>query len=228
VFHPPATLTEEAFAVFRSSSGKTVARRLTIGALALIIPAIAGCEAGLNAPTLEFHSASGGAYTTFNGISINDLFVLGAPTGSVPAGSSASMFLALFNNGSSADKLVGVTAPGAATSVKLVGGGVNIPASSSVNLTGPSPSIVLSGLTKALPSGGSIPVTLDFQRAGDVTIQVPVQPQAFQYSTYSPPPPSPAASPSTQSAKAAATKSPQGEASPSSSPSPSPSPSPTQ
>ncbi|HEX8008084.1 MAG TPA: copper chaperone PCu(A)C [Trebonia sp.] len=201
--------------MFRSSSGRTVARRLMIGALVLVIPVLAGCEAGLNAPTLQFHAASGGAYTTFNGIAINDVFVLGAPSGSVPAGSSASMFLALFNNGTSADKLVSVTAPGAATNVELTGGGINVPASSSVNLTGPSPSIVLSNLTKPLPSGGSIPVTLDFQHAGAVIIQVPVQPRAFEYSTFSPPPPSPTASPSTQPAKAVPSKSPLGKATPS-------------
>jgi copper(I)-binding protein len=200
--------------VFRSSSGKTVARRLTIGALALVIPALAGCEAGLNAPTLQFHAASGATYTTFNGISINDAFVLGAPSGSVPAGSSASMFLSLFNSGTSADRLVSVTAPGAAANAQLVGGGVNLPASSSVNLTGPSPSVVLSDLTKPLSGGGSISVTLDFQRAGAVTIQVPVQPRAFEYSTFSPPPPSPSASPSTQPAKAVPTKSPLGKATP--------------
>jgi copper(I)-binding protein len=200
--------------VFRSSSGKTVARRLTIGALALMIPVLAGCESGLNAPTLQFHAASGGAYTTYNGISINDAFVLGAPSGSVPAGSSASMFLSLFNNGTNADKLVGVTAPGAAANVQLTGGGVNVPATSAVSLTGPSPSVVLSNLSKPLPSGGSIPVTLDFQHAGAVTIQVPVEPDAFEYSTFSPPPPSPSASPSTQPATAPA-QSPQAGASPS-------------
>ena len=202
--------------MFRSSSGKTVARRLAIGALALVIPALAGCEAGFNAPTLQFHPASGGLYTTpsSNGISINDAFVLGAPSGSVPAGSSASMFLALFNNGANADKLVSVTAPGAAASVKIAGGGVNVPASSSVNMTGPSPSIVLSNLTKPLPSSGSVSVTLYFQHAGAVTLQVPVQPRAFEYSTFSPPPPSPSASPSTQPAKAIPPKSPLGKATP--------------
>jgi copper(I)-binding protein len=206
--------------VFRSSSGKTVARRLMIGALALVIPALAGCEAGFDAPTLEFHNASGGAYKTFNGISINDVFVLGAPSGSVPAGSSASMFLSLFNSGTSADKLVSVTASGAAANVQLTGGGVELPASSSVNLTGPSPSVVLSDLSKPLPSGGSITVTLNFQRAGTVEIPVPVQPRAFEYSTFSPPPPSPSASPSTQSATAVPPKSPLGRATPTPTPTP--------
>jgi copper(I)-binding protein len=189
-----------------------------------MIPVLAGCEAGLNAPTLQFHAASGGAYTVFNGISINNAFVLGAPSGSVPAGSSASMFLALFNNGKSADKLVSVTAPTAAATVKLTGGGVNLPAGSSVNLTGPSPSVVLSNLTKPLASGGFIPVTLDFQNAGATTIQVPVQLQAFQYSTFSPPPASPTASPSAQPTKATPSKSPPGKASPSPTATPTPTP----
>jgi periplasmic copper chaperone A len=210
-----AALTEEAFAVFRSSSGKPVARRLTFGALALMIPALAGCEAGLNAPTLEYHAASAGAHTVFNGISINNVFVLGAPSGSsVPAGSSASMFLALFNNGTNADKLVSISAPGSATSVKVTGGGVDVPASSSVNLTGPQPSVVLSHLTKPLASGGSISVVLDFQHAGAVTLQVPVEPHAFYYSTFSPPPATPSAKPSTAPAKPAVAKPPLGTASP--------------
>ncbi len=82
--------------MIRASSGKTAAGRLLLGAgvLALLIPAIAGCEAGDDAPTLEFHAASSGAQTVFNGIRITNAFVLGAPTGStVPAGSSASLFL---------------------------------------------------------------------------------------------------------------------------------------
>jgi copper(I)-binding protein len=219
--------------VFRSSSGKTVARRLAFGALALMIPAISGCEAGLNAPTLEYHSASAGAHTVFNGISINNVFVLGAPSGtSVPAGSSASMFLGLFNNGTSADKLVSISAPGSAATVKLPGGGVTIPASSAVNLTGPQPSVVLSDLAKPLPSGGAISVVLDFQRAGVVTLQVPVEPDSFYYTTYSPPP-APSAKPSTAPAKAGQAKAGQAKtsltkATPSPTPSaPSPTPSPT-
>src|SRR5262249_61278852 len=100
--HLSRPLTEEAFAVIRSRSGRTVANRLLIGALALLIPAIAGCEAGFNAPTLEFHPASAGVNATVNGIKINNVFVLSAPSGSsVPAGASAGMVLALFTGGAS-------------------------------------------------------------------------------------------------------------------------------
>lgn len=176
--------------------GKTVVNGLLIGALALLVPATAGCEAGLNAPTLEFHPASAGAQAEVNGISLSNVFVLGAPSGSsVPAGSSASVFLSMFNGGTSNDKLVSITAPGWASSVKVTGGAVSLPANAQVNLSGPQPSVVLNGLQKPLTGGETIPMTLDFQHAGSVKLQVPVEPQSFYYSTFSPPPATPSASP---------------------------------
>jgi copper(I)-binding protein len=169
--------------------GKAVASGLLIGAMALLVPAVAGCEAGTDAPTLEFHDAGGGAYANAGDISISNAFVLGAPTGSaVPASSSAGLFLSLSNTGASDDKLVKITAPGWASSVDVTGGTVSIPANSPVNLTGPQPSLVLTNLTKPLAGGEAIPVTLEFQQAGSVTLEVPVEPQAFFYSTFSPPP----------------------------------------
>jgi copper(I)-binding protein len=166
-----------------------VTGRLLIGALALLVPAIAGCEAGYNAPTLEFHQASSGAHAEVNGITITNLFVLGAPAGAtLPAGSSASVFLSLFNRGKGDDTLVSVSAPGYAKSVQLTGGTVSLPAYSPVNLTGPHPTVVLSGLTRPLSAGGAIALTLNFQHAGTVGLMVPVQPQSFYYSTLSPPP----------------------------------------
>ena len=171
------------------SSGKTVAKGLLIGAVALLISGIAGCEAGNNAPTLEFHPASTGASTTFNGISINDVFVLGAPLGAtVPAGSSASLFLSLYNGGTGDDELTGVHATGWASSVQVTGGTVSIPVQSEVNLTGPEPQLVLSDLAKPLSGGEAIPLTLDFAHAGSVTLDVPVEAQSYYFSSYSPPP----------------------------------------
>jgi copper(I)-binding protein len=178
------------------SSRKTVANGLLIAALALLIPAAAGCQAGFDAPTLEFHPASAGAHAEVNGITISNVFVLGAPGGHpVPAGQSASLFLSLYNGGTGDDTLVGVSAPDAASSVQVTGGTVSLPVSSLVNLMGPQPSVVLSGLTMPLASGTAIPVTLDFQHAGSVTLDVPVQPQQYYYSTFSPPPAAPAGSP---------------------------------
>ena len=182
--------------MIRASSGKTAAGRLLLGAgvLALLIPVIAGCEAGQDAPTLEFHPASAGQQADFNGIKITNAFVLGAPTGStVPSGSSASMFVSLYNTGDSSDTLVSATAPAAAGSISLSGGTVALPANSApVNLTGPEPKVVLEDLTKPLRGGTTIPVTFNFQHAGQVTLQVPVEAQSYYWSTYSAPASAPA------------------------------------
>jgi len=196
--------------VIRASFGKTTAGRLLIGAgaLALLVPAIAGCEAGADAPTLEFHPASAGAQTVFNGIRISDVFVLGAPSGStVPSGSSAGLFLSIYNGSANADKLMSASAGGAATSVAVTGTTVALPVDSAVNLTGPQPSVVLNSLTKPLTGGSYVPVTLDFQHAGSVTLQVPVEPQSYYYSTYSAPAPASTTAAATATGTAAATKS---------------------
>jgi copper(I)-binding protein len=181
--------------VIRPRFGKTAAGRLVFGAgaLALLVPAIAGCEAGNGAPTLEFHAASAGSQTVVNGIRITNVFVLGAPSGStLPAGSSAGLFMSLFNDGQSADSLESVSAAGA-SSVTLNGGTVALPSEVPVNLTGPQPSAVLTNLSAPLASGGYIKVTLQFKNAGPVKLDVPVEPQSYYWSTYSPAPAAPAA-----------------------------------
>jgi copper(I)-binding protein len=179
------------------------------------MPAIAGCEAGNGAPTLEFHAASAGSQTVFNGIKITNVFVLGAPSGStVPAGQSASLFLSLYNNSQSSDKLVSASTP-SSSGVTLDGGAVPLPAYTPVNLTGPTPSVVLTSLSKPLAAGGYVKVTLDFQHAGSVTLQVPVEPQSYYWATYSPPA-SPSAT-STATSPSTATSTPSVSPSPSAS-----------
>ena len=140
-------------------------RRLLLGAIAVLVPALAGCEAGFNAPTLEFHPASSGVSTTVNGITLNNLFVLGAPVGSaIPAGGRAGVFLTLKSQ--NGDRLVAVSAPGAASSVKLTGGPVNLPAQTPVYLGGPVPQMVLTGLASPLGGGETVQLTLVFAWRG--------------------------------------------------------------
>jgi copper(I)-binding protein len=169
-------------------------RRMLFGVLAVLVPALAGCEAGLNAPTLDFHPAAFGAYTTTNGISISNAFVLG-PTlnGPAVAGGRAGVFLSI--TAQNGDRLVSVSAPGTANSAKIAGGSVNLPSQAPVNLTGPVPKVVLTGLANPLQGGQTVTLQLRFAEAGTVTLPVPVEPQAYEYSTFSPPPtpsPSPA------------------------------------
>jgi copper(I)-binding protein len=205
--------------LLRKSRGTTVARRAMIGAIALLVPALAGCEAGLNAPTLQFHEAAAGAYATPS--TSNNAFVLGAPTGSsLPAGSSAGLFLALYNSTGSADTLTGATAQGA-TSVKLEKGTVAVPSLTSVLLTGPQPEIVLNGLTQPLRGGTTIEVTLDFSNAGPIQLEVPVEPHSFYYDTYSPAPSPSTSATATTKATPKATATTSSTATPTASPTPS-------
>jgi copper(I)-binding protein len=170
-------------------------RRLLFGVLAVLVPALAGCEAGLNAPTLEFHPAAFGAYTDKNGISISNAFVLGPPLhGPAVAGGRAGVFLSI--TAENGDRLVSVSAPGTAAAGKITGGSVNLPAQVPVNLTGPVPRVVLVALANPLQGGETVTLNFTFAEAGAVTLAVPVEPQAYEYSTFSPPPsPSPTAKP---------------------------------
>jgi copper(I)-binding protein len=188
------------------SSHRSAGRRLLVLAIAALVPALAGCEAGNNAPTQEWHQPTDGAGVLVDNIAIRNVFVLGAPIGStIGVGHSAGVFLALINNGS-ADKLVRVSAPGTARSVTLPGGGVSLASQQAVFLTGPAPKVILQGLTRPLTGGSSVRLVLTFRNAASVSLTVPVMPRAQYYSTFSP---APSPSPSVAKGKhAAATPSP--------------------
>jgi copper(I)-binding protein len=173
------------------SSHRSAGRRLLVLAIAALVPALAGCEAGNNAPTQEWHQPTDGAGIVLDNISIRNVFVLGAPIGSkIGVGHSAGVFLALINNGS-ADKLVRVSAPGTAKSVTLPGDGVSLASQQAVFLTGPAPKVILQDLTRPLIGGSTVRLVLTFRNAASVSLTVPVMPRAQYYSTFAPPTPSP-------------------------------------
>ena len=182
-------------------------RPVCIAALtcAVALPALTGCEAGLDAPTLAYHQAGSGAYATQNDVTISNAFILGPGVGQqLPVGGQAGVFVSI--SSTSGDQLVRMSADGTAASVTLVGGTVDIPANGAANLTGPTPQIVLTNLSVPL-SGGQNVVTLKFQfaNAGQITVQAPVEPQAYAYATYQQPPapaptPTPTPTPATSTA----------------------------
>ncbi|HUL27732.1 MAG TPA: hypothetical protein VLW44_18390 [Streptosporangiaceae bacterium] len=173
-------------------SNRTAAplRVLAVVAATALAPAIAGCEAGFNAPTQRWHQPSAGASAVVgNVIRINNMFVLGEPPAfSLQRGDSAGLFLALANNGGP-DRLIAISAPGSATAVQMPGGGVRLASQQSVFLTGPAPQVILRGLTRRLNGGQHILIVLHFLRAGSVALQVPVMPRAQWFATYAPAPP---------------------------------------
>jgi copper(I)-binding protein len=187
-------------------------RRMLLGVLAVLVPALAGCEAGLNAPTLEFHPAAFGAYASTNGISISNAFVLGPSlNGPAVAGGRAGVFLSV--SSLHGDTLVSVSAPGTASAAKIAGGSVDLPPATPVDLTGPVPTVVLTGLANPLEGGETVTLNLKFDKAGTVTMAVPVEPKAYEYSTFSPPP-TPSPSPTKKKANPSASASASGSATP--------------
>jgi copper(I)-binding protein len=169
------------------------------GAIAILIPVLAGCEAGLNAPTSQFHPAAYGGYTSptpgTTGITVSNAFVLGpALNQSLPAGSDASVFLSVFTTSPGGDELTKITTA-SASSVTIDGGTVSLTPNSVALLTGPAPKIVLNNLTTALSAGQTITLELQFANAGEIPVQVPVEPHAYAYATYAAPAPAAAATP---------------------------------
>jgi copper(I)-binding protein len=172
-------------------------RGLAVAVAAVLAPAIAGCEAGTNAPTQQWHQPTTGASTVVdNTLRINNVFVLGAlPAFTLTPGRSAGLFLALANNGAP-DRLISIAAPGTAASVQLPAGGVSLGADQAVFLTGPAPRVILRNLIRPLDGGQFIRIVLIFRNAGAVPLKVPVVPRSQYFSTFSPVPVIPSASPS--------------------------------
>jgi copper(I)-binding protein len=191
-------------------------RRLLFGAMVVLVPALAGCEAGFNAPTLQYHPANFTGDLTKNGISFSNVFVLGAaPNGPAVAGGRTGVFMSLYST--DGDQLRSVSAE-VASQASILGGPVSLPADSLVDLSGPVPKVVLSGLANPLQGGQTVTIDFRFAKAGTITIDVPVEPQSFEFATYSPPP-TPSPSPSaTGKKKAKGSASASASASPSTTP----------
>ena len=165
--HPAA---RPAAASRSSRRGPRALRRACAVAAVALIPVLAGCEAGSNAPVLQWHPPTSGASATIKEatgeLAIRNAFILGAPpNATLPAGSSAGLFVALVNTGPR-DRLIRVSAPGSATSVPLPAGGVLLARNRSAFLTGPAPELLLTGLTRSLPGGTYVKVLLTFAEGG--------------------------------------------------------------
>ena len=175
--------------MIRSRRGLPSLRALVVVAAVGLIPAVAGCEAGNNAPTQQWHQPTPGASAIVdNTLRINNMFVLGPTPGfTLPRGASAGVFFALSNDGAP-DRLLSITAPGDAISVLVPAGGITLGREQTLFLTGPSPRVVLEHLTRTLNGGQWIRLNLQFQNAGFVSLKVPVMPRTESYGTFSPAP----------------------------------------
>ena len=156
-----------------------VSRPVSLAVAALCVAAVSACGTGQHATTYKELGRMDGAIADVggsDGVHVRNLHVEGPVSGSeIAAGGTALVTGGLGTAGPDADALVGATTDAAATATLTVGGApvtsVPIPARS----TAPADwGVQLTGLTAPLRAASYIEITLVFQRAGRITLQVPV------------------------------------------------------
>lgn len=135
---------------------------------------VAGCGTGQKAQTYQERTVADATNDAVGSIAVRNLAVEGPAQGTVlRKGSDAPLSVTMVNQGGDDDRLVQASTP----------------AASSVDVQGPSStftlprlqaadqrySLVLRGLTRDLPTGTYISLTLTFQRNGTKTMLVPVE-----------------------------------------------------
>ncbi|MGY1663583.1 copper chaperone PCu(A)C [Geodermatophilus sp. SYSU D00705] len=153
-----------------------------VGAAAGVVAvlALAGCDAGNEAETLEETPDTAGVDGSVGQVSLDDFFLDAEDT--VAAGASVPLRGVVTNDAEDADRLVGVTTP-AAQSVQLLDesgqaspAGIEVPAGGQVEaVTGPV-RFQLEGVTDPIAPTDTVRVTFTFRSAGEVALDVPVAP----------------------------------------------------
>ncbi|MER7211780.1 copper chaperone PCu(A)C [Streptosporangium sp. NPDC000239] len=137
-------------------------------------PVLAGCGAGSDAITSMPYTPTEALSVQVKGIAVSQAFFLGPDSGSKLAeGGATPLYLSLLNTTKEADQLMGLGVDPAFGTAKVVSP-VNLPVQQRVNVGKPTPTIMIEGLKKPLSGGESIPVQLQFARAGVITLTVPV------------------------------------------------------
>ena len=145
--------------------------RVAASACALLL--LTGCGTGLRAQTYLEKSTADSTNDAIGFLAVRNLAVL-PPTagGSWTPGSSAPVKVTFVNEGGEEDRLATVSSP-AAASVRIVGPSpLTVPP---LGVSDPTSGLVLEGLTRELPGGSYVELTLSFERNGSKTMLVPVQ-----------------------------------------------------
>lgn len=146
----------------------------------------AGCGGSDTPPHNVAHSPTpepGAAGTTVGSLSLKLLRVERPADESHVAGTNAGLYVTIVNNARAVDQLTSVTSPDAGQVLfRQSAAGATRPATlriagSSTNSMQHSdgPHFELAGLKREIQRGMVVPVTFVFQRAGSVTVNVPVQ-----------------------------------------------------
>lgn len=154
-------------------------RPVTLVALLASAAVAAGCGTGLQAQTYKETGRHDGATATVGGregVAVQRIHVTGPASGSTYAAGDAALATGgLVNNGTTSDALIGASSDIAPAVSLLVDGKpvqqVQLPPA------GAAPAgwaLQLTGLSREVHVGTYVTIALEFQRAGKVTLQVPV------------------------------------------------------
>ena len=127
-----------------------------------------------------FASATG---VNASGVMVMDAFARASAT---PTAASGAAYISLMNHGAGADRLLSASTPAAQSAEihktdmvdgvmkMLAAGPVDIPQGGTLEMKPGGYHIMLMGLTAPLQKGSEIEITLTFEKAGEVTVKVPV------------------------------------------------------
>ena len=171
------------------SIDRPVRARLSAAMAGVLVVAVAlsGCAAGQRAQTANEFSVVQGVAGNVGSMGLRDAGINPpASAAGFVKGANATLSMTLINNGQSSDALVSVTTPNAAGATlaapasatgSRTAGQIAVPPNGAVPIGGDPAggTITLHKLTYRLVPGQSIPVTLNFQVAGQVTVMLPVK-----------------------------------------------------
>lgn len=156
---------------------------------AAVLTVITGCSAGQQAATAEQSTQTAGAGGDAGEIAVRDAQIVFE--GPIPGdevhdpGADAPLQVTILNTGERADTLTGVDSPVASTvevdgETRMPGGqalvaGYDDPIASITLADAEAVRIVLVDLTEPLRAGLTYPVTFSFERAGAVTLELPLE-----------------------------------------------------
>jgi copper(I)-binding protein len=152
----------------RRRHARTVAGAVAAGVLA--VTAVSGCGAGFSAETNHVTGSVNGQDAVAANILVRNAWLRGP----AKVGEQTELYMFLINRGGDDDRLSAIQAD-FATAV-LPPGGVALKAGVPVSFLPSSPDkLILRGLTDPLDLGTAERLTLVFDRAGNLTLDVPVQ-----------------------------------------------------
>jgi copper(I)-binding protein len=147
-------------------------RRIACVAVLAAVTAVplAACAAGYQAETSRERTTLTSVSGAKGALTLRNVFLVGpgSPGGSLP------LYLAMFNGGTSNDRLVSVSSPDASSATVPSDTALPAPGQLLYN-EGDAAVPQLTGLKVAVLVGQTVPVTLTFAEAGDVTLTVPVE-----------------------------------------------------